>query len=343
MASALAIEGRSDQRIKHRWASLLFIAGVCTGFQAAAQPVRRDGPRSEAEWIQAARNAAQKVNYVGTIVYQSGGEITSSRITHVFDGERSHERIQTLDGKPREYLRYRSDRDDEVQCLIPESKKILIEKRSVEETFPSLTNASPDEILQRYEARLGPVERVAGLDAQSLALEPRDSWRYAYRLWLERLSGLLLRAQTLNERRDVIEQISFSEVKIGERIDRSALKPAWSVEGWSIVKSNYKQADLAKQGWNVPVPEGFRKTKEVSRRIGGKDALQAVFTDGLATVSVFIVPGSQAGEPEPAVRMNGPTSVFSRRLADALVTVVGEVPPGTVRAVAQSVEFRGAR
>jgi sigma-E factor negative regulatory protein RseB len=338
-----ALQGRRLQRATQRWASLLFIAGVCAGSQALAQQARRDAPRSEAEWIQAARSAAQRINYTGTIIYQSGGEITSSRITHFFDGAHSHERIQTLDGKPREYLRYRSEQDDEVRCLIPEAKKIVVERRSVEESFPSLTNASPDEILQRYEARLGAVERVAGHDAQSLALEPRDSWRYAYRLWLERITGLLLRAQTLNERRDVIEQIGFSDVKIGERIDRSALKPAWSVEGWAVVKSSYRPTDLAKQGWVVPAPDGFRKTKEVVRRMGAADAMQVVFTDGLGTVSVFIEPGSRVSDPEPAVRMNGPTSVFSRRVGDALVTVVGEVPPGTVRAVAQSVEFRGAR
>ncbi|MGB2818972.1 MAG: sigma-E factor regulatory protein RseB domain-containing protein, partial [Burkholderiaceae bacterium] len=81
-----------------------------------AQEARRDAPRSEAQWIQAARNAALRINYTGTIVYQAGGEMTSSRITHVFDGSKSHERIQTLDGKPREYLRKRSDSDDEVQC-----------------------------------------------------------------------------------------------------------------------------------------------------------------------------------------------------------------------------------
>jgi sigma-E factor negative regulatory protein RseB len=342
MLLAQASATRSVDRSR-RLAGLVVAAGLCAALPGLAQQTRRDGPRTEIEWIQAARVAAQRINFTGTIIYQAGGEITSSRITHVFDGTRSHERIQTLDGKPREYLRYRSEHGDEVQCLIPEAKKILVETRSVEESFPGLANASPDEVLRRYQARLGPIERVAGFDAQSLALDPRDSLRYAYRLWLERVTGLLLRAQTLNERRDVIEQIGFSDLKIGDRIDRSLLKPAWSVEGWSVVKSQYKQTSLASHGWVVPAPDGFRKTKEVARRIGASDAMQVVFTDGLATVSVFIEPGSHVMEVDPAVRTNGPTSVFSRRVGDALVTVVGEVPAGTVRAVAQSVEFRAAR
>jgi len=335
--------GRGRWVSGRRLGAVLIACSAVAGVRADAQDQAREAPRAEAQWIQAARTAAHRINYAGTIIYQAGGEITSSRITHMFDGSKSHERIQTLDGKPREYLRKRSDSDDEVQCLIPESRKIIVERRSAEESFPALSGASPDEILQRYEVRLGPVERVAGLEAQSLALEPRDDLRYAYRLWLDRASGLLLRAQTLNERREVIEQIGFSEVRVGDRIDRSLLKPTWSVEGWSVVRSDYRKTDLAKHGWLVPTPEGFRKTKEVMRRMGSAEAMQVVFADGLATMSVFIEPNSPVIDPATQVRMHGPTSALSRRVGDALVTVVGEVPPGTVRAVALSVEFRGTR
>lgn len=339
-----ANEGRHSLRTSGGWIGALIVAGSAfVPLYTQAEPTRLDSPRSEAQWIQAARTAAQRVNYTGTIVYQAGGEMTSSRITHVFDGSKSHERIQTLDGKPREYLRKRSDSDDEVHCLIPESKKIIVEKRSVEDSFPGLSSASPDEILQRYEAKLGPVERVAGIDAQALALEPRDTLRYAYRLWLDRTTGLLLRAQTLNERNEVIEQIAFSDVRIGDRIDRAALKPSWPTEGWSVVRSEYRRTDLAKQGWIVPTPDGFRKTKEVLRRMHAAEAMQVVFADGLTTISVFIEPGSPVNDPPSVVRTNGPTAAYSRRVSDALVTVVGEVPPGTIRAVAQSVEFRGTR
>jgi sigma-E factor negative regulatory protein RseB len=344
VVAGLMREGMRSLQPSRGWVvALLMAAGAWMPLQVASQEARREVPRSEAQWIQAARTAAMRVNYTGTIIYQAGGDMTSSRITHLFDGSNSHERIQTLDGKPREYLRKRSGSDDEVQCLIPESRKIVVEKRSVEDSFPALSSASPDEILERYEARLGPVERVAGLEAQALALEPRDNLRYAYRLWLDRATGLLLRAQTLDERREVIEQIAFSDVRIGERIDRAALKSPWATDGWSVVRSDYRKADLAKQGWIVPTPEGFRRTKEVVRRMHSADAMQVVFADGLATISVFIEPGSQITDPPDSVRVHGPTSAFSRRVSDALVTVVGEVPPGTVRVVAQSVEFRGTR
>lgn len=344
MSGVWTSEGRHSLRTSRGWMCAFLVAGAAwMPLPTSAQDARKETPRTEAQWIQSARSAAQRISYTGTIIYQAGGEMTSSRITHLFDGSKSLERIQTLDGKPREYLRKRSGSDDEVQCLIPESRKIVVEKRSVEDSFPALSNATPDEILQRYVAKLGPVERVAGLEAQALSLEPRDNLRYGVRLWLDRTTGLLLRAQTLNERKEVIEQIAFSDVRIGDRIEANALKPAWATDGWAVVRSDYRQVDLASKGWVVPTPDGFRRTKEVVRRMHAADALQVAFTDGLATISVFIEPNSPVTDPPAAVRTHGPTAAYSRRVSDALVTVVGEVPPGTVRAVAQSVEFRGPR
>ena len=328
--------------------ALVVVTGALLSAEVSAQEAR---PRTDVQWIQAVRQAAQKVNYAGTITYQAGGEMRSSRITHLFDGTDSHERIQTLDGKPREYIRRRSGASDQVQCLIPESRRIVVEQRNVEESFPGLSSASPEEILERYTLKVGGVDRVAGIECQLLTLEPKDSARYGYRLWVDRATGLLLKAQTLNERREVIEQIAFSDVRIGEKIDRAKLRPSWSTEGWSVERSDYHRADLSQHGWIVPAPAGFRKTREVARRIAGSDAMQAVFSDGLATVSVFIQPnsglaaqGSGAQAPSAdALQIHGPTSAYSRRVGDSLVTVVGEVPPSTVRAVAGSVEFRAAR
>jgi sigma-E factor negative regulatory protein RseB len=334
--------------VLRRWLPALVVAGgaLAAAGVPAQERARQSGAlpvRTELQWIQAIQKAAVRVNYSGTVVYQSDGEMSSSRITHMFDGTNSHERVQTLDGKPREYIRLRTGNNDEVHCLIPESRRVVIEHRAVEDPFPGLTGAPAEAILERYDVKIGGVERVAGIECQVLTLEPRDALRYGYRLCVDRATGLLLKAQTLGEGREVKEQVSFTDIRIGERIDRSRLKPAWPTEGWTIERTEYRRVDLEKAGWLVPTPEGFRRTKEVLRRMGSRDAMQAVFSDGLATLSVFIEPVADGKVAADAVQVMGPTAAYSRRLGDALVTVVGEVPPEAVRTVANSVEFRGPR
>jgi len=334
----------------HRWLATLLLAGsAATCLSTAAQEHGRTptapAERSPLQWIEAIQRAAVRVNYSGTIVYQAGGEMRTSRITHMFDGAHSHERVQTLDGKPREYIRLRTESNDEVRCLIPESRRVIVEHRAIEDPFPGLIGAPAEAVLDRYDLKTGEIERVAGVKCQVLTLEPRDALRYGYRLCVDRSTGLLLRAQTVGEQREVLEQVAFTDIRIGEKIDPSRLKPEWPTEGWTVERSEYTRADVDRAGWVIPTPDGFRRTKEVLRRLGTADAMQVVFSDGLTTISVFIEPSAAAGT-KTAVddpQMVGPTAAYSRRLGDALITVIGEVPPLAVRTVAKSVEFRGPK
>jgi sigma-E factor negative regulatory protein RseB len=303
---------------------------------ARAQPAAGQN-RSDTEWLQAIQNAAQRTNYSGTIYYQQGGEVRTSRIVHQFDGAVAYERLQVLDGERREFLR----KGDELQCLLPDSKRVIVEKRPVTGNFPALSTAAPADILRSYNLRHGPVDRVADVECQIILLEPKDQVRYGYRLWVDRSTGLLLRAQMLNERQEVIEQMAFTEVRIGETFDLARLKPSWSTEGWRIDKIEKKPVPLP---WSFTIPEGFRQLSAVVRRFasGGKDTVQAVYSDGLATFSVFIEP-VQGGGVSSATKSKGPINAYVHSLGDTMITVVGEVPPNTVRDVALSVKALPAR
>lgn len=326
-----------------RWLPMLALAAASLPALAQERLRADTQQRTPLQWVEAIQRAAVRVNYSGTIVYQAGGEMRTSRITHLYDGTRSQERVQTLDGKPREYLRLRTENNDEVHCLIPESRRVVIEHRALDEPFPGLIGVPAAAILKLYQVEAGGIERVAGVECQVLTFTPRDALRYGYRLCVDRASGLMLKSQTLGEERAVLEQVAFTDVRIGERIDRSRLKPAWPIDGWSVERSDYRSVDLARAGWKVPTPDGFRRTREISRRIGTRDAIQVVFSDGLATVSVFIEPGAAASSTSDDVQLLGPTAAYSRRVGEALVTVVGEVPPAAVQSVAASVEFNGPR
>jgi sigma-E factor negative regulatory protein RseB len=293
--------------------------------------------RDPAQWLQAIQAAAQRNNYTGTIVYQRGDDVRSSRIVHYFDGNGVRERVQTLDGRPREFIR----QGDEVQCLYPKVHRVVIEKSGSRPAFPALSQAGLGHVLEHYALTQGDVERVAGIECRVLRLVPRDALRYGYRLWVDPTSGLLLKVQVLAADNSVMEQIAFSDVRIGDPISAAQLRPSWSTAGWDVVRHPSHEVELSRQGWTVTAPEGFHILTEVERSLGSdpaRAALQAVYTDGLATVSVFIEPGAVQSDPEPAQR-HGTLSAFMRQVGDARVTVVGEVPPTTAQSFAESVRF----
>jgi sigma-E factor negative regulatory protein RseB len=313
--------------------SLLAFASLAQGQEraAAAAADAADG-RSPEQWLQVVQQAARRLDYSGTMVYQQGAEVRMSRIVHVFDGKVSHERLQPMDGRPREFIR----NADEVKCLIPEARRVVIERRSRAESFPGLAATATADLLQHYSVKVAGRERVGGFDCQVIEIQPRQPDRYGYRLWVDRATGLLLRSQTVNDRGDVLEQMAFAEVRIGG-VDREQLKPSWPTDGWKVDEAAHRPVDLKEQGWRLVPPSGFKPLYTVRRPMASGQAVQAVYSDGLASLSVFIEPAA-ASDGSEALPQRGPINAYARRIGDSVVTVVGEIPADTARAVAQAAE-----
>ncbi len=305
------------------------VAGLIAG-AASAQTVE-----DAIKWLDRMQTAPARTSYSGIFVYQQGEQVQSSRITHIADSTGSRERLEVLDGQPREFLRH----DDEVRCLLPEAKRILIERAGARDSFPSLIQSSTREIAEFYTVRRVGTERVAGVETDALELTPSDNLRFGYRFWADRATGLPLKAQTLNDKGEVIEQIAFSEIKIGQGIDRSLLKSRWNTEGWRIDKAMTEPVGTT-QPWNVNSPiAGFKKVREVRRSFAGHpEVVQIVFSDGLAAVSIFIEPLREGQSTQDTNAAKGAINMMGRRMGNHWMTVLGEVPVASLRLFANAVE-----
>lgn len=303
--------------------------------------------REALSWLRRVESAAQKLNFSGTFVYQQGNLVRTSRITHFLDGKNEIEKLEVLDGKPREYIR----NNDEIVCYVPETKTLLVEKRVTKDIFPAILAANPGDLAEQYDIHKGETGRIAGFEAQAIVLEPRDKLRYGYRLWAERVTGLLLRAQTLNEKGEAVEQITFTQLSIGN-IDKSQVRPSFqNTRGWHVENAVMHQIDLS--GWTVRgIPAGFRKIREMQRVLSDNTAAglsngqsverevsQIVFSDGLAAISVFIEPGSKS-RTEGSVQQ-GAMNIVGKRQGDFWLTIMGEVPSAAIQQVANTIEYKG--
>lgn len=289
-------------------------------------------------WLHRMSQASRTMNYSGLFVYESGGRTESSRITHVVDASGQQERLETMDGGSREVVR----QNDEVQTFFPKERLLVID-RAVAGSFPGRAVSVVSGLSEFYVIRMGEQERVAGREAQIIRLEPRDDMRYGQELWADAATGLLLKARMLKAPGEVVEQFAFSDLVVGQQVDRDRVKPRYSrTSDWTIL--NARGTDLRPEefGWVFRgLPPGFRPVSLARRPIrkDGPEALHAVFSDGLATVSVFIEPNSARNmSVAPIQTHSGPIGIYKSTKGDVIVTAIGEVPPAALRRVAESAE-----
>lgn len=294
-----------------------------------------------AQWLHRIQQAAQKLNYSGTFVYlQQGGQPQTSRITHVIEGAIERERLEMLDGAPIVIVRT----NDEVRSYAGDTKTVSIENRRAKAAFPALLSSDQvASILTQYNARKWDTQRVAGQECQVLLLEPRDGMRYAHKLWADAASGLLLKAQAFNEKGDVVEQIAFTQVEIGGPPERyhARIQKKEGGRDWRTSSTVVTETSLSLAGWKMGnPPPGFRKVMEVRRGMGETEVGQVVFSDGLASISVFVEPLRARMPVQEGLSNQGAVNIFRRKLGEHLVTVLGEAPPACVTQVGKAIEFR---
>jgi sigma-E factor negative regulatory protein RseB len=314
------------------------MAGQAAG-QVPAQPME---VRS---WLMRIHDAASHRNFQGTYILSAGGAVSSARIAHYCEGDNQFERIDSLDGQTRHVFRH----NEVVHTLWPESHVALVEQRERLNSFPALLQLGDDHVAEFYDMQPQGTERVAGYEASVLLLRPRDAFRYGYRLWAERASGLLLRADVLGEQGEVLETSAFSDVSIGVKSQPDAvLQPMRKLDGYRIVKPTFVPTSLGAEGWTLrqSVP-GFRQVSCVKRPLdngmqvdAGDDgeALQTVYSDGLTYVSVFVEPFSPERHTKAMLTTFGATRTLMRRQGDWWITVVGDVPKATLKVFAGGLE-----
>lgn len=301
---------------------------------ALAQTSGQEG----SERLKRIQQAAHHLNYVGVYAYQQGGLIESSQIVHQFDGKDERERIELLNGAPREYLRL----NQEVQSFILEERTVLREKQRVDR-FPALLLANAQALDTNYSVHdLSQNLRIAGRPCQLVDVLAKDVHRFSYRLCVDTETQLLLKAQTLNHQGAVIEQVAFTQVSIGQEVPPHMLAPSWSTQGWAQLEVPQKVVDLKAQGWRVAPPPGYAISTQVTRAFAEqKHVQQMVLSDGLATISIFIEPylrEKSEYKPQGAAQM-GSVSIYGIKIANFWLTVLGEVPVATLEQLAQTIQY----
>ena len=172
-------------------------------------------------------------NYVGVFTHVRGTRAETLRIIHRVRGRDVSERLLSLDGSGREFIR----EGDELTCYFPDKRTVLVERRAPDGPLLGALPAIDDDNSLVYEIRGGERQRLLGRNTRVVALHPRDEYRYGYRLWIDEETSMPLKTQLCDKSGTVIEQILFSSIDLPERIPNSMFKPLVDASGYRWLRA----------------------------------------------------------------------------------------------------------
>ncbi len=333
-----------------------FAPCAMVGLLFAALPQRSIAADEPRVWLEKMNHALATRNYDGTFFHLSGGRVETMRIVHRVRAGRVSERLVSLDGSGREFVR----NNDELTCYLPDQHTVLVEPRQDRGPFLGSLPQFGADVNEFYHFASLPNSRVLNRPARLIMVNPKDQFRFGYRIWLDDNTAMPLKTQLCDSHGQVIEQILFARLDMPENIPDIDLMPAVRTEGmrWVRQGASHDSASPALSGYRATeLPPGFRLAVSGVQTLGGatEPATHLVYSDGLATVSVFVEaqqepnsgtddkPRAPAEPPMQGLARVGSGYAFSTMVQGHQVTAVGEVPAQTVETIAHSVKsFSGS-
>lgn len=301
-----------------------------------AAPVANSDEESPGEWLQKMTTAVQTTNYEGTVIRIQDGKAEAIKVVHMVTDGVVREKVIIQEGNGLEIIR----NGNEVHCILPDSKSVLVEEWDDQSTLFSTLPSSDIRFGSEYDVSIVRQDRVAGRQAIMLAIRPHDDLRYGHRLWLDLATAFPLQTNLIAGDGEPIQQVKFADIRLGETIHASALQPSTVLDDFRwFAEPREKSRTEIESGWlSSNAPPGFRLMSTHAEESTGRDAAltHMLFSDGLANVSVFIT--AHGGDMLARRARVGASNSFSVAIGDYRITAVGEVPAETAEQIARSMQ-----
>ena len=280
-------------------------------------------------------NAVHNRNFDASFVVVKGKSMEPYRWVHAKQGETELEHLSLLNGAGLEMIRV----NDQVTYFEPQSEPYSLKTDSIAGPIPEVLFKDIQRLSEHYDFVLGGKGRIAGRAAQLVRIESKDEHKYNYWIWLDMESALLLKAAYVNHQGEALEQLQLTHISVTEQPSPMLLEVLNRNFPTPLPESELEGVDSSSTNWKISwLPAGFELLKSDRHKLDLNNELTDyyLYSDGFVEVSVFIQ------RPLPGKRLSGAltsgaTTVYVHNGGNFDVSVVGNVPSLTAKAIAESV------
>ena len=303
------------------------------------------------QWINRMHIAVDTMNYQGTLVRLrqfedvpgAGPQAETFRIYHRAEDGEIAERLVGMDGDGFEVIR----NDTETVCIFPAQHSLVVEKRADGPKSPLAAGlpAYSEAMEGHYRFAVVADDRVAGRNSKVLQIVAADDYRYGYRIWLDVRTAMPLKSQLRSaDGQQMLEEVMFADIVLQADVPMALITSAYDTADYFKLMPDEGQvvevsaADVAWQASELPPGFVLSTIRNETMKGASEPRLHFVYTDGLASVSVFI--DTPAPDQSEGAETMGATHAFTTMNASHMVTAVGQVPAETARLIALAMQYK---
>ncbi len=288
--------------------------------------------KSAYDLIAQAAKASKELSYQGVFTYEFRGQLRSVKVLHLVRDGKTYERAMHMDGTGYKISR----RGDDIGCLRP--GHLMLQGAD----FTSVKNGL--RLNELYNIYIRGNRRVAGRQAYLVEILPKDKLRYGYVVAIDKDNGLMLQSMIISQSGKPLERFQYVDISFSPQLDSIQISEQWhAAQATEACRVSSQLADDSLSKWQPTwLPSGFVLSSYKANQSTGKETW--VYTDGLATFSIFI-DSSEMSQNFPPVQATLGTTVavlnkVSLNNTHYAITVVGEIPTLTAQQIVADISPR---
>ncbi len=293
-------------------------------------------PSTALQWLGRMQQAMKSLNYQGTVAFLRNNKLDTMKYFHAVNKGVEQERLLSLNSPMREVLRT----DGNVRCVFKDSKKAVIDHRPVSRSFIVDLPEDFSKKTTAYDFSVAEQQEVAMLPAQVIAIKPRDGFRYARKIWIDRQGFLPLKIEAYDLSGTIIEQVMFTELELKKKLPFAKI----DMDADDLKIRHIHQSDLQameKAAFSLEnIPEAFKEVFFVQMKM--QDSRQTVehllLSDGFSSVSVY--QEYQDASISAGIQSAGTVNSLVKMVGGFQFVVMGDVPVKTIQFIADGIKLK---
>lgn len=319
----------------------LFVCFFCSFHQAVAETSKEEEEsvlteqvkqESPYQLLKETERAIHNLSYEISYIFIRRKSIEPIRFRHTKADGKIYAHLTYLSGTPREAIQ----RGNVVSYFEPNITPFSISNTQIQGLLPAFYSTDVDELTAFYDFISMGNGREAGLKCNLVRLVSKDGNRYSYVLWIDETSKLIARADVLDHSGEVIEQYRALTLVISPQVSQLLLSlDAVKLPAVISPKLNLTNNFTWVPGW---LPDGFKLVNNTRHRlINTEEYVESqLYSDGLFNFSVYLSKLQGASLDKHIIRQ-GKRTLYSEKLGEYEVSLVGDIPPETARHIVKSV------